>query len=208
MKKIALISQKGGTGKTTLAINLAVEAGERGLVTAIFDLDPQGSSLVWYKKRKMQGLDTPLVKSLHAVSIDETLEKAEQAGADLIIFDTAPHSQNEALITAKHSDLILIPCKPSLVDLKAISSSVDIVSLANKPAVGVLTMTPSQSSITEQARKAIEQYNIKIAPINIGNRIAFVHAFTEAQGVVEYDPHGQASTEIKELFKFIQEQTY
>lgn len=207
MKKIALISQKGGTGKTTLTLNLAVYAESVGLTTAICDLDPQGSSLVWYKKRKSQGLEAPLVKSLHAVGIEDILEKLEQVGADLVFFDTAPHSQNEALVTAKNSDLIIIPCKPSLVDLTAIKSTVDIVTLAGKPAIGVITMTPSQSNITEQARKAIGQYGVTIAPTNIGNRIAFVHSFTEAKGVVEYEPHGQATEEIKELFDFIQKHT-
>lgn len=206
MKKIALISQKGGTGKTTLSLNLAVEAERNGLKTAVFDLDPQGSSLVWFKKRKMQNISDPLVQSLHAVGIEDMLPLIEKAGADLVIFDTAPHSQNEALTTAKNADLILIPCKASLVDLTAIKSSVDIVSLAGKKAVGVLTMTHSQSSITEQAKKAIQQYNIPLAPVTIGNRIAFVYAFTEAQGVVEYEPAGQAAEEIKELFKFLQKQ--
>ena len=203
MKKIAIISQKGGTGKTTLAINLAVASTLTGTSSAIFDLDPQASSMGWKDSRIEE---SPAVISLHAARIHHCLDTAQQRGAGLIIFDTAPHSQKDALDAAQVSDLILIPCKPSLVDLRAIRSSVKIAQMAGKMAVAVLTQTLPRGSLTHEAAEVIKGYGIPLAPVTIGNRITFVHAFTVGKGVQETEPDSKASTEISKLYFFINNQ--
>jgi len=203
MNIISVISQKGGTGKTTLSINLAIASEISGKSAAIFDLDPQGSSMSWKDNRE---IESPAVVSLHAVRIANYLETAKSNGAKLVIFDTAPHSQKDALDAAQAADLILIPCKPSLVDLKAISSSVKIAQLAGKPAVVVLTQTPSFGSLTQEATEAIKSYGVPIAPVTIGNRIAFVHSFTDGKGVQETEQNSKASCEILALYSFIMDQ--
>lgn len=200
MRIIAIISQKGGAGKTTLAINLAVASELIGKSAAIFDLDPQASSMGWKDSRLKEG---PAVVSLHSARINYYLETARQSGAKLVIFDTAPHSQKDALEAAQKSDLILIPCKPSLVDLRAISSSVKIAQLSDKPAVAVLTQIQARGSLHDEAAEAIKSYKIDLAPMTIGNRMAFVHAFTAGKGVMENEPNSKASEEITELFSFI-----
>ena len=200
MQVIAIISQKGGAGKTTLALNLAVASEMTGQSTAIFDLDPQASSMGWKDSRVE---DYPAVVSLHSARISYYLDKARRSGAKLVIFDTAPHSQKDALEAAQVSDLILIPCKPSLVDLRAISSSVKIAHLAEKPVVAILTQTQTRGSLTNEAAEAIKSYEIDLAPITIGNRMAFVHAFTAGKGVLEIEPQSKASEEITALFSFI-----
>lgn len=200
MRIVSIISQKGGAGKTTLALNLAVASEISGKPSAIFDLDPQASSMGWKDSRSEE---SPAVISLHAARISYYLDTARQSGAKLVVFDTAPHSQKDALEAAQASDLILIPCKPSLVDLRAISSSVKIAQLAGKPAVAILTQTQARGSLTDEAAKAIESYEISLAPMTIGNRMVFVHAFTAGKGVLEFEPHGKASEEINSLFLFI-----
>jgi chromosome partitioning protein len=200
MKTVAIISQKGGAGKTTLALNLAVASELAGFPSAIFDLDPQASSMGWKDSRDEEA---PAVISLHSARLSHSLETARQSGAKLVIFDTAPHSQKDALEAAQASDLILIPCKPSLVDLRAISSSVKIAELAGKPAVAILTQTQARGSLTDEAIEAIKSYEVSIAPMTIGNRMAFVHAFTAGKGVLEIEPQSKAGEEILSLFTFI-----
>src|SRR3990170_519936 len=193
MKVLAIISQKGGTGKTTLALNLAVASELSGNPAAVFDLDPQASSMSWKDNRPDE---SPAVVSLHSARISHYLETARQSGAKLVIFDTAPHSQKDALEAAQASDLILIPCKPSLIDLRAISASVKIAQLASKPAVAILTQTQARGSLTNEAVEAIKSYDVILAPVTIGNRMAFVHAFTDGKGVLETEPNGKAGEEI------------
>lgn len=200
MQVIAIISQKGGAGKTTLALNLAVASEMVGQPAAIFDLDPQASSMGWKDSRVEE---YPAVVSLHSARITHYLNTARQSGAKLVIFDTAPHSQKDALEAAQVSDLILIPCKPSLVDLRAISSSVKIAQLAGKPVVTILTQTQARGSLTNEAAEAIKSYEVELAPMTIGNRMAFVHAFTAGKGVLEIEPQSKASEEITALFSFV-----
>jgi chromosome partitioning protein len=106
MQTIAIISQKGGTGKTTLALNLAVAAEMSGRPAAIIDLDPQASAKEWSKSRERE---TPVVVSAHASQLEEILGAARANGAALTIIDTAPHSERDALAGARAADLILIP---------------------------------------------------------------------------------------------------
>jgi len=200
MKILTIISQKGGTGKTTLALNLAIASELSGRSTAIFDLDPQASSSGWKDSRSDE---MPAVLSLHSSRLTHYISIARASGAKLIIIDTSPHSQKDALDAAQVADLVLIPCRPSLVDLRAISSSIKIAHLADKPAVAVLTQTQARGGLTEDATEAIRGYGIPLAPVTIGNRIAFVHAFTLGKGVLETEPDRKAGVEIEALYSFI-----
>lgn len=110
MKTIAVISQKGGAGKTTVAVHLAVCAEQNGHRVAPFDLDPQASAAKWADHR---GGNIPEVVSAQAARLPQLLAVARTGGAGLAIIDTAPNSDSSALIAAKAADFILIPCRPS-----------------------------------------------------------------------------------------------
>jgi CobQ/CobB/MinD/ParA nucleotide binding domain len=109
MKTIAIISQKGGAGKTTVAIHLAVAAEQRGMKTALFDLDPQASASSWSDKRNQP---SPVVVSAKAARLPSLLEQAMAQFADLVIIDSAPNADSASLAAARAADLILIPCRP------------------------------------------------------------------------------------------------
>jgi chromosome partitioning protein len=196
MKTISVISQKGGAGKTTLVINIAGAAEALGWRTVVIDLDPQASAKGWHDHRKHE---TPIVISAQASRIGDVLTTAREHGADLCIVDTAPHSETSALAAARAADLVLIPCRPSILDLRAISSSVDLVQIAKRPGLIVLNAAPPRGGLAAQAREAIRTYGIPVAEAHIGQRAAFVHSLTAGQTVSEYEPHGAAASEVYAL---------
>jgi chromosome partitioning protein len=197
---LAIISQKGGAGKTTLAVNLAVAAEMADVPTVIIDLDPQASAKTWHDLRGKK--DSPVVVSAQASRIQEVIEVARSNGAELVIIDTAPHSESGALGAARAADLILIPCRPAILDLKAIGTSGDLAALAKKEAVVVLNAVPHQGKLAEEAGEAVRGYGLSIAPIRLTQRAAYVHSLTAGQAAQEFEPEGKAAQEILELYKW------
>jgi chromosome partitioning protein len=130
MKTIAIISQKGGAGKTTVAIHLAVAAEQLGLNTAVFDLDPQASAASWADKRNAP---SPAVVSAQASRLPSLLEQAAAQMADVVIIDSAPNAYSASLAAARAADLILIPCRPAAFDLNAIGTTLNLAAVAGKP---------------------------------------------------------------------------
>ena len=203
MKTIAIISQKGGAGKTTLVLHLAVAAEQSGRPAAVIDLDPQASATGWGDHRGKEGKDKPAVASSQAVRLDQVLATARKAGAALAFIDTSPHSENTALAAARAADLILIPCRPAILDLRAINSTIDLAKLAGKPAVVVLNSVPPRGSLGEDADSAIEVYGVEVCPVRIGQRAVFIHALTEGLTAQEYEPEGKGAREIRHLYKWM-----
>jgi chromosome partitioning protein len=200
MKTLSILSQKGGAGKTTLAIHLAVAAELGGKQTALIDIDPQASSTSWGDSREGEN---PAVVSSQASRLEKVLEAARNAGAKLAIIDTAPHSESASLAAARAADFILIPCRPAILDLRAIGNTIDLVKLANKPASIILNTVPPRGNLAEEAKAAIAIYEILVCPIHIGNRAAFSNSLTAGLTAQEYEPQGKAANEIKQLYQWI-----
>jgi chromosome partitioning protein len=199
MQILAIISQKGGAGKTTLAVNLAVAAEREDVPTVIIDLDPQASAKTWHDLR---GKDAPVVVSAQASRMSEVIEVARSNGAELVIIDTAPHSESGALGAARAADLVLIPCRPAILDLKAIGTSGDLAALAKKEAVVVLNAVPHQGRLAEEAEEAVRSYGLSVAPVKLTQRAAYVHSLTAGQAALEFEPDGKAAREILELYRW------
>jgi chromosome partitioning protein len=199
MKTLAIISQKGGAGKTTIALHLAVAATQDGKSVAIVDLDPQSSAASWGDSREG---DNPAVVSAQSNRLDKVLAAAKNAGADMAIIDTAPHSESSALSAARAADYILVPCRPAILDIRAISHSIDLVKLAGKTASVILNTVPPRGSLAEEAVAAVATYGISVCPVYIGQRAAFFHSLTGGLVAQEYEPQGKAAEEIKKLYKW------
>ena len=199
MKTIAVISQKGGAGKTTLAVHLAVAAQMAGKTAAVIDLDPQASATRWKDSRQS---DIPAVVSAQAARLELILSAAEKEGADLVLIDTAPHSEGAALAAARAADFVLIPCRPAILDLRAIGFTIDLARLAKTPACVVLNAVPPRGTLTQEASEAIAAYDVDLAPVTLGQRIAYVHALTGGLTAQEYEPNGKAAGEIKRLYRY------
>ena len=173
MKTLAILSRKGGTGKTTIAVHLSVAAERDGLTTALIDLDPQASAVSWRDKRDG---DTPVVISAHSSRLPDLLSTAEENGVDLAVIDTAAHAETSARAAARAATLSLIPCRPASLDLLAIGATVDVVKLAKVPAQVIFNGTPARGRLTDEARRAVEAYDVPCVPRSLGHRMAFVHA--------------------------------
>jgi chromosome partitioning protein len=201
MKTLAILSQKGGTGKTTLALHLAVAAERMDVPVAVLDLDPQASAAGWKDSRADEA---PSVISLQPSRLAKALEVASASGAGLAIIDSAPHSADVAIAAAEAADLILIPCRAGILDLRAIATTARIVKLTGKPAFVVLNHTPPRAPrLVEDATEAVKQHGLEVAPVIIHQRSAFAHALTAGQTAQEYEPEGKAAQEITELFKWL-----
>lgn len=204
MKTIALISQKGGSGKTTLATSLATQGCIEGLKTLLIDLDPQGSSYKWSQRREV---DTPAVMAGQAVALKQILESAKEQDVDLVIIDTAPHSEKNARIACEVSDLVVIPCRPSIHDLDAIEDTLNIAELTKTYALVVLNAVhPNAPKQYEDVKSALEMaYDpIKVlAGFYVSNRSEFVHSASDGLTANESDPDGKAGQEIRVLFEIL-----
>ena len=200
MKTVAIISQKGGAGKTTLAVHLGSAAAEAGHVSAIIDLDPQATAASWGDRR--QAIE-PEVISGQAVRLPALIKTAQGNGADFLILDTAPNADQTASLSARNADLVLIPCRASAFDLEAIETTLLLVKAANKPAYVVLNAIPPRSGIGKEAAEGLVSRRAKVAPCQITQRAAFTHSVIDGRTAQEFEPKGKAAGEIRQLYRWI-----
>ncbi len=168
-----MINQKGGSGKTTLALHLAVALSEAGLNTALVDLDPQATAANWGDRHEAA---MPVVRSAHASRLPHEIQQIERAGGEALIVDTAPHSDSAAVVAAHVSDLILIPCRPAYFDLEAMANTLRLLRATGKPLWAVLNAVAPFGSEAEEAAETIHALELRLCPAQLGRRIAFSRA--------------------------------
>jgi chromosome partitioning protein len=201
MKTVAVESGKGGSGKTTTTLNLAVAAGIAGKTVVVIDLDPQASAAEWKDSRPAE---TPVVVSVPPARLPQALQAARDGGAELVLIDTAPHSESAALAAAKAADLVLIPTRPGILDLRAIAATADVVKIAGKPGYVVLNaIPPGATRLVEDARAAAAVHGLEVAPVVIEQRAALSHSLTAGQTAQEYEPNGKAAEEVASLYDWL-----
>ena len=208
MRTIALIAQKGGTGKTTLALSLAVAAEKVGRVAVIIDLDPQATACNWADRRKA---DTPIVVDAQPARLPKALEKARQGGVDLAIIDTPARSEQSrkpgkaaALAAARSADLIIIPCRPQIYDLETVPNSRELIALAgHTPVLVVLNAVPARGARADQTRQALTDFGLPVCSPTLGHRAAFGDSGVRGLAALEHEPSGKAAEEIRQVYKYI-----
>ena len=200
MKTIAVFSQKGGSGKTTIALHLAVAAQQAGQRVAILDLDPQGSALAWHRSRGL--ITEPVVVAVPDAELGRALDGARGDGFDLVVIDAPPHAAPIAARIVAAADLVLVPVRPSPIDLAALPTTVQVI--GSKPSAFVLSACPARAPEIAETRQFLQHHGRPIlGPIT--DRRQFFRALTAGQAVTEFEPNGAAASEIRQLFKQIQE---
>lgn len=200
VKALALISQKGGVAKTTLATALAVAAEATGRRTALFDLDPQASAAFWKDTRQA---DAPAVLAVPSARLAHMLKAAGEAGTDLAIIDTPPFAKDIAFEAAQQADFILIPTRPAVLDVMSMTKTIELVRHYGKPSAVVMTFCPPQGREVADTMDAIEQLGAMLAPVKIHTRVAYSRAQQTGLAAQEFEPDGKAAYEIQQLWKFV-----
>lgn len=197
MRRVSLISQKAGSGKSTLSVHLAAEAASRGFKVLLIDLDPQGNAVRWGARR---GDAPPDVSAESVAAIEHVTQSAEQEGYDLMVFDTAPHADQNALSAARASDVILIPCRPSQFDIESVRLTLDLCALVQKTGRVVLNAAPVRSRVVDGARAAMIAHGAVVSPVIIRERVALRYCMPTGQVASETEPGGLAAQEIALLY--------
>jgi chromosome partitioning protein len=199
MKTVAIVSQKGGSGKTTLAVHLATAATAAGHTAAIIDLDPQATATSWGDDRA----NGPEVISGQAVRLPALIQTARDNGATFLVLDTAPNADQAASLAARSADLVLIPCRPARFDLEAIETTLLLTRAAGKPAYVVLNAVPPRGELGREATDGLTDRGAQIAPHQLGHRAAFAHGVIDGRTAQEFEPQGKAAHEIQALYTWL-----
>jgi chromosome partitioning protein len=205
MKSVALLARKGGTGKTTCAIHMGVLAQAAGLKVAFIDLDPQRSLTAWWHSR---AADTPILLEANASArrLGDVLQVAAAEGYDLAVIDTPPAVTFDTAQVAAAVDLVLIPLRPSILDIYAVESTAEVVKAARAEALLVLNACHPPQGIGEapttvEARKAMEGMALPVANASLSQRMDYTRALNDGEAVNEFAPGCKAALEMERLWR-------
>lgn len=199
------VSQKGGSGKTTVALHLAVAAQMAGYDTVIVDLDPQGTAEAWGGWRKER---PPVVIPAKSGNLAKILERAREAGAELAIIDTPPLAQADASTAARAASLVIIPCRPKAFDLHAVRITASLVEMTRTPAFVLFNGGhPSATAGYAEPEEVVRALGLQVAPVRMADRAPYHQATMTGQAAQEIEPDGRAANEVAALWTWFCSQT-
>jgi len=200
MQIIGIASQKGGSGKTTLAGHLAVQAEQAGLApVALIDTDPQGSLSAWWNAREAE---TPCFARTTAATLKQDIEQLRELGMKLLVIDTPPAIEATIGDVIELCDLVLIPVRPSPHDLRAAGATVELVERAGKPLIFVINAATPRARITNEAVMALSQHGT-LAPVILHQRTGFAASMIDGRTVGETKGEARSAEEIASLWDYI-----
>jgi chromosome partitioning protein len=200
MHVVALCSQKGGSGKTTLSGHLAVQAELAGHgPVALMDTDPQGSLAAWWNERSSTA---PVFASTTLAQLPGDIERLRLEGCRLVVIDTPPAINMAIQRVINVADLVIIPTRPSPHDLRAVAGTVEMVERAHGAMVFVVNAANLRAKITADAVIALSQHGT-VAPAFIQQRVDFATSMIDGRTVCEIDPEGRSASEIRLLWDYL-----
>ena len=200
MRVLAVASQKGGSGKTTLSGHLAVQAQLAGAgPVVLIDIDPQGSLSDWWNERTV---DYPAFAQTTVSRLAADLEILRQQGFKLVLIDTPPAITMAIQSVIAVAELIVVPTRPSPHDLRAVGATVDLCDRAGKPLVFVLNGATPNARITSEALVALSQHGT-VAPVTVHHRTDFASSMIDGRTVMEADPKSRSAGEVEALWSYI-----
>jgi chromosome partitioning protein len=199
MKIVSLVNQKGGTGKSMLAINLAVAAEATGEKACIIDLDPQGTVSNWFDTRASE--TPPVISHDAAGKLTETITALETAGFSLVVIDTKGEESHATRGAMQAADLCLIPIRPAGPDLHASRATMDALRTMGRDfALVVNQATPNKAARITSAVMAGLAQNGPVVPIALASRMDFQYGYALGLAVSEHAPGTKAALEIAEFW--------
>ena len=200
MHVIAVASQKGGSGKTTLAGHLAVQADRTGCgPVALVDTDPQGSLSEWWNARTAE---TPLFARTSARRLAADIERMRELGIKLLVVDTPPAIEATITEVIRLADLVVIPARPSPHDLRAAGATVEMIERLGKPLIFVVNAATPRAKITSEAVMALSQHGT-LAPVILHHRTGFAAAMIDGRTVMEVPGEARSAEEIELLWQYL-----
>lgn len=200
LQVVAVVAEKGGVGKTTLALTLAVAAVQAGRKVAVFDLDPQATAAQWTDRRTQE---FPWVVATPATRLDAAIGNAREQGVDFIVIDTPPHAGTDAVEAARRAHLVLVPVEPHLYTLETLPKLGDLLKLAgDTPALFVVSKAAIQGKEAQDAADYIAAQGFAVCPVTLYLRAAHRHAGNLGQTAQEYEPKSKAADESLQLYMY------
>lgn len=206
MRTIAIVNQKGGSGKTAIATSLAVAAQEAGEKVALLDLDPQQSSTAWGADREA---DMPVVEPIPADRLPQLpalLDVLKRKGFTLVVLDTPPLANATISIAMKAADLCLVPSPPTRVSIRATKPTVDTLKALKREFAFIITMNAWNENRANEAANGLSVAGWIASPV-INFRADYQDAYSAGKGVTEYSPRGKAADEMRRLWAWSDKRT-
>ncbi|KPF81737.1 cobyrinic acid a,c-diamide synthase [alpha proteobacterium AAP38] len=198
---ITIAQQKGGAGKTTLAIHLAVTWARAGKSTALVDIDPQGSLSAWYAAREgTLGAGATGITHLQ-ISGWRTQREVERLAKthDVVVIDSPPHAETDARIAVRTAALVVVPVQPSPMDLWATRPTLDLARVEKRPVMLVMNRVPARGKLVDAVAEKAAELGVPVATESLGNRIGFAGSLMEGLTLAETDPKSKGVEELEAL---------
>jgi chromosome partitioning protein len=198
---ISLLNQKGGVGKTTLTVSIAVNLAKKGYKVLLVDSDPQGSALNWSANREDE---TPFsIMAMPKAILHKELPKFED-DYDIILIDGPPSVFNVTRSAVMVSDLVLIPVQPSPYDIWAVEPIVELVKDStlfdeNKQAFFIINRKIVNTAIGREVVKVLQEFDLPVMKSHICQRVSFAESAGAGQTITETEPKSTAGKEIEKL---------
>ena len=205
MRSIAVIARKGGSGKTTVAVHLALAAHLRGLSTTVADTDPQGSTSEVLRVRAGPG---PRLVASTGEGLRQVQAEANAAGTQALIIDTPAASEGEIAHAIALSNLAILVIRPTFLDLAASIQTAQILRQLRKPGLIVLNQAPTarggvEPPAVKRALEALQLMRLPVIPTILRSRVGYQTALATGRSAEELEPGGPAARELADFWAFI-----